>query len=187
MSEADQVAAQRGIAGLLLRGAFARLQVAAAASLALWGCVLWACLSHPLPPKPDESPPSSPPALRQVVGSGQPTPVGGMFDRFDVTSQPIVAPVNVHGQVAFYATILRSKATEGIFLAGTGPIAKVAAVGDAVPGGGVITGFAKHRRVWRRRQFGARGRGYLHCQGWHDEGHRGRWRGRARRGRRQLR
>jgi hypothetical protein len=134
----------RGIGGLLLRGAFTRLQVAAFASLGLWICVAWACLSHPVQPKPDEALPPSPPALRRIVGTGQPTPIGGTFDRFDVTSQPIVAPVNASGQVAFYATILRNRATEGIFLAGAGHIAKVAAVGDSVPGGGILTQFAKH-------------------------------------------
>jgi hypothetical protein len=144
VSQTNPIAPKRRIDGLLLRGALARLQVAVAASLVLWACVLWACLSHPVPPKPDEPPPPSPPALHRVVGTGQPTPIGGAFDRFDVTSQPIVAPVNANGQVAFYATILRNKATEGIFISHGGRITKVAAVGDSVPGGGVLTQFAKH-------------------------------------------
>jgi hypothetical protein len=144
VSQSHQITTRRGIGGLLLRGALARLQVAIAASLVLWACVMWACLSHPVPPKPDEPPPVLPPALQRIVGSGQPTPIGGIFDRFDVASQPIVAPVNVNGQVAFYATILRNKATEGIFVASGGRIAKVAAVGDSAPGGGILTGFAKH-------------------------------------------
>jgi hypothetical protein len=142
MSQADQ--SRRRISGLLLSGALARLQVAVAASLGVWACVLWASLTHPVPPKPDEPPPPSPPALHRIAGSGQQTPIGGIFDRFDVESQPIVAPVNGNGQVAFYATILRNKATEGIFLSKGGKITKVAAVGDSLPGGGILTQFAQH-------------------------------------------
>jgi hypothetical protein len=129
---------------LLLRGAAARVQVAAVLSLVLWAAVLWASLSHPVPPKPYEPPPPSPPVLRPVVMSGRPTPIGGIFDRFGVAAQPIVTPVNANGQVAFYATILRNRATEGIFVAGAGGIQKAAAVGDSVPGGGVLSEFAKH-------------------------------------------
>jgi hypothetical protein len=132
------------MSGLLLWGSAARVRVAAVASLLLWAAVLWACLSQPVPPKPDELIPLSPPALRRIVASGQPTPIGGTFDRFDVNAQPIVAPVNANGQVAFYATILRNKATEGIFVAGDGQINKAAAVGDSVPGGGLLSEFAKH-------------------------------------------
>jgi hypothetical protein len=144
MSQANQSVSRRGIGGLLMRGALARLQMAVAASLVLWACVLWASLSHPTPPKSEEPPPPSPPALHRIVGTGQQTPIGGIFDRFDVESQPIVAPVNVRGEVAFYATILRNKATEGIFLARGGHLTKVAAVGDSVPGGGILTQFAQH-------------------------------------------
>jgi hypothetical protein len=132
------------MSGLLLRGAAGRLRVVIVALLMLWAGVLWACLSQPAPPAASEAPPPSPPALRRIAASGQPTPIGGTFDRFDVIAQPIVAPVNATGQVAFYATILRNKATEGIFVAGGGPIVKVAAVGDSVPGGGVLSEFAKH-------------------------------------------
>jgi hypothetical protein len=134
----------RRIPSLLLWGSAARIRVAIVASLFLWAAVLWACLSQPVPPKQDEPPPPSPPALRRVVASGQPTPIGGSFDRFDVNAQPIVAPVNSNGQVAFYATILRNRATEGIFIAGAGDIKKAAAVGDSVPDGGFLSEFAKH-------------------------------------------
>ena len=82
--------------------------------------------------------------LRLVVASGQAAPGGGSFDRFDVSSQPIVAPVNSRGQVAFYASVARAKAAEGIFLATVSGITKAAAVGDAVPGGGVLSEFARH-------------------------------------------
>jgi hypothetical protein len=82
--------------------------------------------------------------LRLVVASGQAAPGGGSFNRFDVSSQPIVAPVNSRGQVAFYASVARAKAAEGIFLATVSGITKAAAVGDAVPGGGVLSEFARH-------------------------------------------
>jgi hypothetical protein len=136
--------AARATSGLLLRGALARLQAAILAGLLLWAGVLWACLSHPVPPKPYEPPPPTPPALHRIVISGQPAPVGGVFDRFDVEMQPIIAPVNENGQVAFYATVLRSKAKEGIFVATAGHIAKAAAVGDSAPGGGVLSAFSNH-------------------------------------------
>jgi hypothetical protein len=132
------------VPSLLLLGASTRLRHAIAASLLLWAVVLWAVLSNPVPPTPEEPPPPLHVALRRIVASGQPTPIGGTFDRFDVNAQPIVAPVNADGQVAFYATILRNKATEGIFIAANGHITKAAAVGDPVPGGGVLSEFAQH-------------------------------------------
>jgi hypothetical protein len=83
-------------------------------------------------------------ALRAVVRSGLTAPGGGRFDRFDVTAQPIVAPVNARGQVAFYATLLRSPSREGIFLAEAGHVTKVAAFGDGLPGGGTLAEFGAH-------------------------------------------
>jgi hypothetical protein len=71
-------------------------------------------------------------------------PGGGRFDRFDVTAQPIVAPVNGRGQVAFYATVLHAPAREGIFLAEKEHVTKVAAFGDSLPGGGTLAGFGAH-------------------------------------------
>ena len=47
--------------------------------------------------------------MHLVVASGQPAPSGGAFERFDVASQPVVAPVNAEGHVAFYASVVRSK------------------------------------------------------------------------------
>src|SRR3982075_159079 len=132
------------LGGPLLASARSRLTIAGAAVLLLWIAVLWASLSEPtrkvgLPNAAPEAP-----ALRLVVASGQAAPTGGRFDRFDVGSQPIVAPVNGRGQVAFYASVARAKATEGIFLATASRITKAAAVGDAVPGGGVLSEFARH-------------------------------------------
>jgi hypothetical protein len=129
--------------GLLLASARARLRIAAVAVVCLWGAVIWALVSRSTEPTQRVSAPMAS-SLHLVVASGQPAPGGGSFDRFDVTSQPIVAPVNASGHVAFYATVVRSKATEGIFLSRGSRIQKLAAVGDAVPGGGVLSEFAKH-------------------------------------------
>ena len=106
--------------------------------------MLWASLSEPA--REAAAPSASPvvDTLRLIVASGQAAPGGGSFNRFDVSSQPIVAPVNSRGQVAFYASVARAKANEGIFLATASRITKVAAVGDAVPGGGVLSEFARH-------------------------------------------
>src|SRR5712671_4318509 len=136
---------------MLLVSAWRRLLVAAVAVAALWGAVLWVASSTaPGQPalrvaaRPAIVPAAETGPLRAVVRSGLAAPVGGRFDRFDVNAQPIVAPVNTRGQVAFYATVLRSPAREGIFLADSGRITKVAAFGDAVPGGGTLAEFAAH-------------------------------------------
>jgi hypothetical protein len=81
--------------------------------------------------------------LRVVVRSGLEAPGGGRFDRFDVIGQPVAAPVNGRGQVAFYATVLHALGREGIFLAEAGQVTKVAAYGDSLPGGGAVAGFGE--------------------------------------------
>jgi hypothetical protein len=129
--------------GPLLASALSRLTVAGAAVLCLWILVLWASLSEPTR-KAAPSASQAVQTLRLVVASGQAAPGGGSFNRFDVSSQPIVAPVNRRGQVAFYASVARAKAAEGIFLATVSGITKAAAVGDPVPGGGVLSEFARH-------------------------------------------
>src|ERR1700680_4467193 len=130
--------------GPLLASARSRLTVAGAAVVCLWISVLWASLSEPARKAAAPSASQVVDTLRLVVSSGQAAPGGGSFNRFDVSSQPIVAPVNSRGQVAFYASVARAKATEGIFLATASRITKAAAVGDAVPGGGVLSEFARH-------------------------------------------
>ena len=138
---------------MLLAAAWRRLLVACCAQWRrLWAAVLWVAPSTPstapaqpsvrVAARPPAVPAPEPGALRAVVRSGLPAPGGGRFDRFDVTAQPIVAPVNARGQVAFYATVLRAPAREGIFLAEGGRVTKVAAFGDAVPGGGTLAEFA---------------------------------------------
>jgi hypothetical protein len=84
------------------------------------------------------------PALRAVAVAGQPAPGGGTFERFSIESQPIVAAMNARGQIAFFATVLRGRASEGFFLASAGRISRVAAEGDAAPGGGTFSGFGRH-------------------------------------------
>jgi hypothetical protein len=139
---------------MLLVSAWRRLLVASVAVAALWGGVLWVLPSTPST-APDQpallvaAPPASVPVaetavLRAVVRSGVAAPGGGRFDRFDVASQPIVAPVNARGQVAFYATVLRAPAKEGIFLADAGHVTKLAGFGDSVPGGGTLAEFGPH-------------------------------------------
>jgi hypothetical protein len=127
----------------LLASAGARLLVAAIAVLCLWCGVLWAYLAPP-PTVSDRRPVRAPPSLHLVVASGQPAPAGGSFDRFDIAAQPIVAPVNARGHVAFYASVVRSKMREGIFLATGRGVVKVAGIGDAVPGAGKLSEFAGH-------------------------------------------
>ena len=139
---------------MLLASAWRRLLVAGAAVAGIWAAVLWVAPSTPsLAParqsalvgsKPAVAPDADAGPLRIVVRSGMAAPGGGRFDRFDVTTQPIVAPVNARGQVAFYATVLHGPAREGIFLVDAGQVTKVAAFGDALPGGGTFAEFAAH-------------------------------------------
>jgi hypothetical protein len=139
---------------MLLAAAWRRLLVAGVALAGLWAAVLWVAPTTPstAPAQPPVQVATQPRAaavsetgpLRAVVRSGLAAPGGGRFDRFDVTAQPIVAPVNARGQVAFYATVLRSPAREGVFLAEGGHVRKVAALGDDLPGGGTLAGFGAH-------------------------------------------
>ena len=56
-------------------------------------------------------------SVRAVAIAGDPAPGGGTFEHFGVEALPIVAPANTKGQVAFFATILRSSASEAFFFA----------------------------------------------------------------------
>src|SRR5919204_1322711 len=82
--------------------------------------------------------------IRAVALAGDPAPGGGTFEHFGVEALPIVAPVNTKGQVAFFATLLRSTASEAFFLAGKSRTIRVVAEGDRVPGGGTFSGFGRH-------------------------------------------
>src|SRR6188472_2907896 len=103
--------------GPLLASTRSRLKVAILVVMALWAAVLWAVLAPDAPPASEPSAAPLPRAMRLVVASGQPAPGGGAFDRFDVAAQPIAAPVNADGWIAFYSSVVRSNAREGIFLA----------------------------------------------------------------------
>src|SRR5438876_261364 len=78
---------------------------------------------------------------RPVVLAGDAVPGGGTFERFSVESLPIVAPVTSEGRVAFFATILRGRASEGFFVWSEGKVAKVVVDGDPSPAGGTFSGF----------------------------------------------
>src|SRR5256886_11671308 len=82
--------------------------------------------------------------LQRVVVAGQPAPGGGVFERFSIEVLPVVAPVNSHGHVAFFATILRGRTSEGYFRATGRRIDTIAAQGDAAPGGGTFSGFGRN-------------------------------------------
>src|SRR6516164_8823836 len=137
---------------MLLVGAWRRLLVAGVAVAGLWAAVLWVAPSTPStapaqPPvqvaaQPAAAPVTEEDALRAVIRSGVAAPGGGRFDRFNIASQPVVAPVNARGQVAFYATVLHAAAREGIFLVQAGHVTRVAAFGDDLPGGGTLAEFA---------------------------------------------
>jgi hypothetical protein len=139
---------------MLLAAAWRRLLVAAAAVALLWAAVLVVAPSTPstAPAQPALRVPAATAAvgvaetgpLRVVVRSGLAAPGGGRFDRFEIIGQPVVAPVNGRGQVAFYATVLHALGREGIFLAEAGRVSKVAAYGDGLPGGGTVAGFGEH-------------------------------------------
>src|SRR5262249_13970195 len=82
--------------------------------------------------------------IRAVALAGDPAPGGGTFEHFGVEALPIVAPVNTKEQVAFFASLLRSTASEAFFLAGKSRTIRVVAEGDPVPGGGTFSGFGRH-------------------------------------------
>src|SRR5215472_4036683 len=139
---------------MLLAAAWKRLLVAAAAVAIIWAAVLSVVPSTPstTAARPSvtvagqltSAPSAEQGLLRIVVEAGSPAPGGGRFDRFDVPSQPVVAPINARGQVAFFATVLRAAAREGFFLAEAERVTKLAAFGDGLPGGGTLAEFADH-------------------------------------------
>jgi hypothetical protein len=82
--------------------------------------------------------------IRRIGSTGQAAPGGGAFDRFSVESLPIVAPINGKGQVAFFASIVRGRASEGFYLSTGTRLSKLVADGDSAPGGGFFSGFGRH-------------------------------------------
>ena len=82
--------------------------------------------------------------MRAVAASGKPVPGGGTFDRFHVEGQPAITPVNDRGQVAFFATLARARASEGMFVGDGRKIEVIALAGGPAPGGGKLASFATH-------------------------------------------
>src|SRR2546428_6420768 len=82
--------------------------------------------------------------VRAVALAGDPAPGGGTFEHFGVEALPIVAPANTKAQVAFFASLLRSTASEAFFLASKSRTIRIVAEGDPVPGGGAFSGFGRH-------------------------------------------
>src|SRR4051812_12322076 len=87
---------------------------------------------------------TDPASLRIIVSSGMPVPGGGTFDRFQVEGQPAITPVNDDGKVAFFATLARARANEGMFVGDGSRIEVIAVNGAAAPGGGKLVSFAAH-------------------------------------------
>ena len=83
-------------------------------------------------------------SLQPVARAGDGAPGGGQFDRFGNENQPIVAPVNGRGEVAFFATLSRGKSDEGLFLRQGARVVAVALEGLMVQGAGRLTGFGRH-------------------------------------------
>jgi hypothetical protein len=82
--------------------------------------------------------------IRPVALAGDRAPGGGTFEHFGVEALPIVAPVNGKGQVAFFASLLRSTASEAFFIVTKSRTLRIVAEGDPVPGGGTFSGFGRH-------------------------------------------
>jgi hypothetical protein len=130
-------------ASALLASARRRVALALIPIAALWLGVLWASVGGRAPHS-ETAAPAAPAALELVALSGQASPAGGSFDRFDLGGEAIPAPANGRGDVSFFATLLRGQGEEGLFLAGKDGVAKIAAVGDKVPSGESIAGFGDH-------------------------------------------
>ena len=133
----------------LLAGAGQRLTIAAAGVACLWLAVLWASLGVAPPASqlgtvPAETAPPPPVPLRAIAVAAAPAPGGGQYDRFGIEMQPAPAPVNVRGDVAFFARVMRSAAGESLFLSHDGRTIIVAASGGAAPGGGTLASFTEH-------------------------------------------
>jgi hypothetical protein len=149
--------------GSILGPTSRRLGLALVAIGALWAGVLWVTLTPPQEAAPSVSSrvaarPATPPlqsaapvprrlGLRALAVSGEPVGLNGSFDRFGVEAQTMVLTANNRGETAFYSTIRRNQAEEGLFLArAEGKIAPIAVAGDPVPdqAGQLIAGFGDH-------------------------------------------
>jgi len=126
----------------LLAGSRRRVGLTLVPVALLWLAVLWAAYGGRSPVTTSSAPPAAP-VLQAVVSSGDASPADGSFDRFDVEGRVVAAPANRRGDVAFFASLKRSKAGEGLFLASGARVTKIAAGGDSLSGGERISGFGE--------------------------------------------
>src|ERR1051325_10247296 len=121
--------------GSILGSTIRRLGLALVAIGALWLGVLWVSLTPPQQARPGLSAssdvgtsakalqPEAAAAVPQQLGlralamAGEPVGLNGSFDRFGLEVMTMVLASNSRGETAFYATIRRSQAEEGMFLA----------------------------------------------------------------------
>src|SRR5262252_5297364 len=141
-----------------------RLVMALVAMTALWAGVVWVLLTPPrqgelasapsrdtaiavqTPQQETAAPVSQRIGLRALAMADEPVGLNGSFDRFGLQVMTMVLGSNNRGETAFYATIRRSQAEEGIFLAkADGKITPIAVAGDPVPdqAGQLIAGFGE--------------------------------------------
>jgi hypothetical protein len=71
---------------------------------------------------------------RTIFVDGDPTPIGGTFDRQSAIDDP-VSKINDNGTVAFMTDIIGGSSPQAIFLASSRAILKVVGVGDRLPTG----------------------------------------------------
>lgn len=133
----------------------------------LWAGVLWVSLTPPREALPapvasasspvagkEQSPKPQPvtPVLQQVglralAVTGEAVDLKGTFDRFGLDLSTMVLATNNRRETAFYSTLRRSQAEEGMFLAhADGKIVPIAVAGDPVAdqAGQLIAGFGEH-------------------------------------------
>lgn len=132
---------------ILLVGARRRVALALLPVTALWLGVLWAAFGGRAPVNTTRAPKPTAAALQIVATSGEGVTGNGLLDHFDIGGQAIAAPSNRRGDVVFFATLLRSTAEEGLFVANGKGVTKLAAVGDAVPSGERVAGFGERPGV----------------------------------------
>ena len=124
-------------------GARRRVALALIPLALLWLGVLWAAFGGRAPTSVTSASKPVATALQVIVAGGEAVPGSGVLDHFDIGGQAVPAPSNRRGDVVFFATLLRSAADEGLFVATDKGVAKLAAVGDAAPSGERIAGFGE--------------------------------------------
>jgi len=134
-------------ASALLLSARRRVALALIPIALLWLGVLWAAFGGRAPGSATSAPNAMASALQIVAAGGEGVAGAGLLDHFDIGGQAIAAPSNRRGDVVFFATLLRSAAEEGLFVANSKGVSKLVAVGDVVPSGERIAGFGERPGV----------------------------------------